>query len=428
MRNLINIIKSKKFKVGVIGLGYVGLPLVNLFEKKGIEVFGIDNDIKKINFLKKGKSYISSKNLKNFKYFKKNKKNLSTNYKKLEGANAIIICLPTPLKKMKPDMSYILNCAKKLASINLKNKAIILESTVYPSATTKFFKIINNKDKYILGKNIFLGYSPERENPGDNKFSYKKTPKIISGSTSNCLKVIENIYFHIIKKLVKAKNIESAEASKLLENLYRSVNIGLVNEFKIICEKLKLDIFEIINLASTKNFGFQKFLPGPGLGGHCIPIDPYYLSWISNKFGYDPKFIKLSGQLNRSMPEWVVRKMLKNIKKKKPKILLLGVSYKKNVDDDRESPAFAIMKILDKKKIKFDYNDPYFKILRQGRQSKLKKKSIILNKKNLKKFDATLIVTDHDKYNYKFLAKNSKKIFDSRGVFKKYNFKNVIYC
>ena len=428
MKNILNIFKKKKFKVGIIGLGYVGLPLVNLFVKKGFEVIGIDNDNKKIRSLKKGVNYISSKNLKNFKYFKKKNENLSTNFNKLKIVDVIIICLPTPLKNLKPDMSYIINCAKKLASLNLKHKAIVLESTVYPSATIEFFKIVNRNNRYIPGKNMFLGYSPERENPGDKNFSYKKTPKIISGSTPNCLEVMVNIYSHIIKKIVKAKNIEEAEASKLLENLYRAVNIGLVNEFKIICDKLKLDIFEIINLASTKNFGFQKFLPGPGLGGHCIPIDPYYLSWISNKFGYDPKFIKLSGELNRSMPEWVVRKMLKNINKKNPKILLLGISYKKNVDDDRESPAFAIMKILEEKKIMFDYNDPYFSNLRQGRQSKLKKKSITLNKKNLKKFDGVLIITDHDKYDYKYLARNSKRIFDCRGIYKKYNFKNIIYC
>ena len=275
--------------------------------KRGFEVFGIDNDNKKIAYLKKGMNYISSKNLKNFKYFKRNNENLSTNFSKLKAADVIIICLPTPLKKLKPDMSYIINCEKKLAALILKNNAIILESTVYPSATFEFFKIINRKNIYVPGKNMFLGYSPERENPGDKNFSYKKTPKIISGYTPNCLKVMENIYSHIIKKLVKAKNIESAEASKLLENLYRAVNIGLVNEFKMICDKLKLDIFEIINLASTKNFGFQKFLPGPGLGGHFIPRS-IYLSWISNKFGYDPKFIKLSGELNRSMPQWVVKK------------------------------------------------------------------------------------------------------------------------
>ena len=291
-----------------------------------------------------------------------------------------------------------------------------------------FFKLLNSKNKYILGKDIFIGYSPERENPGDKNFTYDKTPKVVSGKTRYCLKLVNSIYKKIVKKVVNANSVEAAETSKLLENLYRSVNIGLVNELKIICERINLDIFEIIGLASTKNFGFQKFLPGPGLGGHCIPIDPYYLSWISNKYGYDPKFIRLSGNINRSMPQWVVKKMLKNIKLKKPKILILGIAYKKNVDDDRESPSFEIMKILKSKKIYFDYNDPYFSSIRKGRHIKLKKKSIKLTKSNLNFYNAVLIVTDHDDYDYKFIAKNSKQIFDTRGVYKNFNCSKVIYC
>ncbi len=427
MKKLLENIDKKKFKVGIVGLGYVGLPLVNLFVKKRIEVIGVDTDTKKINKLKAGNSYISSKNLKNFKYFQNKKANLSNDYKVLEKADVIIICLPTPLKKFKPDMRYIFKCAKKLSSINLENKVIILESTVFPGATNLFFKKIFSKKSLLLGKNIFLGYSPERENPGDPNFSYKVTPKVISGKTKNCLKILEKIYSNIITKLVKAKNIESAETSKLLENLYRSVNIGLVNEMKIICDKLNLDIFEIINLASTKNFGFQKFLPGPGLGGHCIPIDPYYLSWISKKHGYDPKFIRLSGIINQLMPRWVVNKLLSYFVKK-PKVLILGVSYKKNVDDDRESPAFEIMKILKKKRVSFDYNDPYFPKIRKGRQIKLSKKSIKLTKEKINDYDAVLLVTDHDIYNYKFIYQSAKKIFDCRGVYKKFGYKEIVYC
>ena len=232
----------------------------------------------------------------------------------------------------------------------------------------------------------------------------------------------------LLKKRVKSNNLDVAEMSKLLENLYRSVNIGLINELKIICEYLKIDIFKVIELASTKNFGFQKFLPGPGLGGHCIPIDPYYLSWISKKKGYKPKFIPLAGKINTLMPMWVVKKMIKKIKVKNPKILILGVAYKKNVDDDRESPSFEIMKILKKMKISFEYNDPFFKTIRKGRQNNITKKSVLLNQKILRKFSAVLIVTDHDQYNYKYIAKNSKIIFDTRGVYKKYRFKNIIYC
>jgi UDP-N-acetyl-D-glucosamine dehydrogenase len=430
MSNIQNIKKKFKknfFTVGIIGLGYVGLPLANRFIKKDINVIGLDNDITKIEKLRKGKSYINSSSLKNFNYFKYNKNNLSHNYDILINCNVIIICLPTPLKKKKPDMSYLYNCAKKLKKIIKPYQVIILESTVFPGATREFFNKINVK-KYILGKDLFLGYSPERENPGDKNFSYDKTPKVISGYTKNCLNIVNLIYSHIVNKVIRAKSLEAAETSKLLENLYRAVNIGLVNELKIICDKLKIDVFEVINLASTKNFGFQKFTPGPGLGGHCIPIDPFYLSWVSNKYGYDPKFIRLAGKLNSSMPHWVVNKLLKNLKITTPKILILGISYKKNVDDDRESPAFEIMKILEKKGISFEYNDPYFKEIRMGRNINLKKRSVKLTKSNIENFSATLLVTDHDDYDYRFIHKYSKKIFDTRGVYKKYNFKDVTYC
>ena len=409
--------KNKKFTVGIIGLGYVGLPICERFSKAGIKTIGVDNDKFKIETLKKGMSYIKSNKLKNFRYFKKNKKNLSTNYKILKQCHAILICLPTPLKNSKPDMSYIFNCAKKLKKIIKPYQLLVLESTVYPGATDDIIDIIKNK-KIVIGTNFFVGYSPERENPGDKNFTYKKTPKVISGFSKSCLSLMDALYKHIVHKRIKSNDLKSAELSKLLENLYRSVNIGLINELKIICEYLKIDIFKVINLASTKNFGFQK----------CIPIDPYYLSWISKKKGYQPKFIPLAGKINTSMPLWVVKKMLNKQKNQKQNILILGVAYKKNVDDDRESPSFEIMKILKKRKINFEYNDPYFSRIRQGRQNKINKNSILLSKKNLNKFSAVLLVTDHDKYDYRFIAENSKIIFDTRGVYKKFNFKNIVYC
>ena len=424
---LLSKFKNKKFIVGIVGLGYVGLPICERFSRVGIEVIGVDNNSSKINTLKRGSSYIKSSKLKNFNYFNKNKKNLSTNYKILTKCDAILICLPTPLKNYRPDMSYVFNCAKKLKKIIKPYQLIVLESTVYPGATNDLINIIKQK-KLNIGSNFFVGYSPERENPGDKSFSYKKTPKVISGFSKYCLILMDALYKHITFKRVKSEDLKSAELSKLLENLYRSVNIGLINELKIICEYLKIDIFKVIDLAATKNFGFQKFLPGPGLGGHCIPIDPYYLSWISKKKGYDPKFIPLAGKINTMMPLWVVNKMLSSLKSLKQKILILGVAYKKNVDDDRESPSFEIMKILKKKKVNFEYNDPYFDKIRKGRQNKINKKSIILNKNNLKKFSAVLLVTDHDKYDYKFIAQNSKIIFDTRGVYKKFAFKNIVYC
>ncbi len=406
-----------KHKIGIIGLGYVGLPLVKKFLQSGCKkIFGVDSDKKKINLLQKGKSPIDSIKI---KYFKKNKEKLSTDYLILQNVDIIIICLPTPLKsKNNPDLSYLNDCYKNLSKINIKNKIIILESTVYPGVTRKFAdQIILTNKKLEIGKNTFFGYSPERENPGDKNFSYNKTPKVISGYTNSCLKLVNSVYQNITKKTFACKTLEEAETSKLLENLYRSINIGLVNEMKIICDKLNIDVHNVIESAATKNFGFQKFTPGPGLGGHCIPIDPYYLSWISKKKGYEPLILQSSAKINNSMPKIITNKILKFFNKK-PKILIFGISYKKNVDDDRESPSFEFMKIFKKKKINFDVVDPFFKEIKLGRQIKFKKKLIKLTKKNARNYDCALIVTDHDKFNYKFIKSNFKLIFDCRGVYK----------
>ena len=406
----------KKNSIGIVGLGYVGLPLVKRFIKAGNKkIFGVDSDERKVKSLRKGISPINSIKI---NYFKRNTDNVSTNYFILKNADIIIICLPTPLKsKNKPDLKYLSDCYKKLSKINLKDKIIILESTVYPGVTRKFANqvILNNK-KLKIGKNVFFGYSPERENPGDKSFSYQKTPKVISGYTKNCSKLMKNIYNSVAKKTYLCNNLEEAETSKLLENLYRSINIGLANEMKLICNKLRINVHSVIESAATKNFGFQKFTPGPGLGGHCIPIDPYYLSWVSEIHGYEPKLLKSAAKINNSMPKFIIDKILSYFKTK-PRILIFGVSYKKNVDDDRESPSFEFMNMFKKKKIKFDYFDPYFPKIKKGRKISLEKKSIKLNVTNAKNYDCALIITDHDFYDYNFIKKNFKFVFDSRGVF-----------
>ena len=415
--SLLSKVKNKKYKVAIIGLGYVGLPLVKRFlNSNKIDVFGVDNDIKKVNLLRHGISPIDSIKI---KYFKKFKNRVSNQYSIIKFVDVIIICLPTPLKsKQNPDLRYLDNCYKNLSKMDLNNKMIILESTVYPSVTRSYAdKIVKLSRRYKIGKNIFFGYSPERENPGDKNFSYDKTPKVISGYSNFCLKLIEKIYQNIVKKTFSCKTLEEAETSKLLENLYRSINIGLANEMKLICDKLNIDVHNVIESAATKNFGFQKFIPGPGLGGHCIPIDPYYLSWISKKNGYDPLILKSSAKINKNMPKFITNKILKFFNKK-PKILIFGISYKKNVDDDRESPSFEFMKIFKKNKIYFDVVDPYFKEIKLGRQIKFKKKLINITKKNSKNYDCALIVTDHDKFDYRFIKNNFKVIFDCRGVYK----------
>ena len=420
-------IKNRKYNIGVIGLGYVGLPIVKRFlASKNIKVFGVDNDKKKINLLRKGLSPINSIKI---NYFKYNKNRISFDYKILKLVDVIIICLPTPLKFNKaPDLKYLESCYKNLFKLNLNNKIIILESTVYPGVTKNFAdQLISKNSNYKIGKNIFFGYSPERENPGDKNFSYQTTPKVVSGYSNACLELIQNIYKVISKKVFSTNTLEEAETSKLLENLYRSINIALVNEMKLICDKLKIDVHKVIETAATKNFGFQKFTPGPGLGGHCIPIDPYYLSWIAKKKGYVAQMLKSASKINDNMPKLIINKILKYFKSK-PKILIFGISYKKNVDDDRESPSFEFMRILMKKNIYFDFVDPYFGKIRKGRKISIEKKSIKLNIRNAKNYDCAIIVTDHDKFNYDFIKKNFKYIFDTRGVFlrKKIISKNII--
>ena len=420
-------IKKEKYNIGVIGLGYVGLPLVKRFlETKNIKVFGIDSDKKKINLLKRGVSPIKSIKI---NYFKNFNNRISDNYAIINLVDVIIICLPTPLKPNKtPDLKYLEICYKNLSKIDLNDKIIILESTVYPGVTKKFAdQLVLKNSSYKIGKNIFFGYSPERENPGDKSFSYQKTPKVVSGYSGSCLILMQNIYKIISRKIYSTNTLEEAETSKLLENLYRSINIGLVNEMKLICDTLKIDVHKVIDTAATKNFGFQKFVPGPGLGGHCIPIDPYYLSWISKKNGYDPQMLKSAAIINNNMPKIIINKILKYFEKK-PKILIFGISYKKNVDDDRESPSFEFMKILKNKNIYFDFVDPYFEKIRKGRKILIEKKSIKPNIKNSKNYDCAIIVTDHDLFDYEFIRNNFKLVFDCRGVYysKKIFAKNII--
>lgn len=405
---------TKKAVIGIIGLGYVGLPLAKRFIDKGFEVIGVDSDLKKIQMLKNNKKYIKTIDA---KYFKDKKNNLSSKYDILRKTDIIITCLPTPLKKKNktPDLTFLENCYKNISKTgDLKSKLIILESTVYPGVTRcltkKYFK------KIKMGVNFFSGYSPERENPGDNKFSYKTTPKVASGITNECKQLVRLLYSNIARKVVITESVEVAETSKLLENLYRSVNIGLVNELKMICHNLNIDVMQVIEAAATKNFGFQKFYPGPGLGGHCIPIDPYYLSWISKKNGYDPIILKASGSINNNMPNYIIKKILKFSPKK---ILLVGLSFKKNVDDDRESTTYVFMKLLDKYKIRYNFFDPYIKATKLGRQNNKNLKSVKLTKQEIKKYDMCIILTDHDNINYSLIAKEAKLIIDTRGIFKK---------
>lgn len=409
---------KKKIKVGIIGLGYVGLPLAIKFSFAGINTIGFDVDLKKVKYLNSGKSYIKFFSNQIIKKIKKKNFIATTDFSLIKEVDFIVMCLPTPLKKnMKPEMKYITNSFNKILPYLKKNQCISLESTTYPGTCDEIF-VPKLKKKFNLGKNFFLVYSPEREDPGNKKFELGKIPKIIGGFSDRCLVKGKKFYELAGIRMIKVSSIKTAEFTKLLENIYRSVNIGLVNELKSVTSKLNVNIFEVINSAKTKPFGFQAFYPGPGYGGHCIPIDPFLLAWKAKQLNVKTKFIELSGKINNSMPKKIVKKCLfltKGIKKKK--ILIIGAAYKKNVDDMRESPSLAIMDIFIKKNIFFEYHDPYIGEITKLRNYNFNKKSISLNSNNIKKFDIVLIVTDHDCINYSFILKNSKMIIDTRGKF-----------
>jgi len=427
-------IKNKNLKIGIIGLGYVGLPRAMQFCTKKFKVYGFDTDNNKINILRSGKSYII--NVKN-SIIKKSIKNEifipTSNFSLIGHLDVILICVPTPFdNKLNPNLKFINDTIDKIKKNLKKNQLICLESTSYPGTT---YETIVSKlsSKFKIGKNFFVGYSPERNDPALKDINIHKIPKLVSGFTNRCRNLTNMIYKIAFKETVVMKSMRLAEMTKLYENIYRAVNIGFVNEMKIVCTKMNLNINEIIKAAKTKPFGFKAFYPGPGLGGHCIPIDPFYLTWKAKQFDIKTEFINLAGKVNRSIPSWVVGQLKKKLKEKrnistlkKRSLLILGVAYKKNINDCRESPAFEIIKILEKNKAKVDYSDPFIPSIPKLRNYNFNKQSIKLNKKNLKKYDAVILVTDHDKFNYQMISKNSKLIIDTRHVFDQ-KIKNVVY-
>lgn len=415
--NIINLINKKKINIAVIGLGYVGLPLCMRFIKAGFNVYGIDTDKLKINSLKKGLSYINNLKINKLNFFKKNKSFLSSEYSLVKKAHIIIIALPTPLKDYQPDMKYIKNCVANLKKFKMNGKVIILESTVYPGATEEYLSNVKFRENLSYGKNFFLGYSPERENPGDKKFTYDVTPKVVSGKSNNCKKIVQKLYSKIVKKVHVTNDIKTAELSKLLENTYRAINIGFINEFKIMSDRLGLNVWDVIKAARTKNFGFISYFPGPGIGGHCIPIDPFYLDWSVKKKKYKSKFISASKKINIEVFNWTLEKIKKFFKKNlidNSKIIFLGVSYKKNTNDLRESPSLKLFKKLYQMNFRVRYHDPYVKKITLFKQKEIKSIKNLYDHINN---NIVVIATNHDYYNYELLLKKSKYILDLRGTY-----------
>ena len=426
-------IKNREAPVGIIGMGYVGLPLVKTFLVQGFEVVGFDIDEKKVNLLNQGKSYIkhvSTEELKSF--IKKRKFQATSNFSALAEADVIIICVPTPLDSYKnPDLSFVLKTTKTISKALRKGQLVVLESTTYPGTTEEEVLPLLEGGGMKVGEDFFLAYSPERENPGDEVYTTEKIPKVVGGVTPNCSRVAKTLYDQIVKRTVPVSSPKVAEATKIMENVFRSVNIAMVNEMKMIFDRMGIDVWEVIQAASTKPFGFMPFFPGPGYGGHCIPVDPFYLAWKAKEVDYPTKFIELAGEINTLMPYYVVTKTVEALNEngksiKGAKILILGLAYKEDIDDQRESPSLKIISLFKKRGANVSYNDPYVPQAGGYRDYPgLVLESVDLTEKKLKECDAVVIVTAHSAYDFEWIAKNASLIVDTRNAIKKKK-KNVI--
>lgn len=419
---LLQSIEQRTALIGIIGLGYVGLPIATHFAKAGFKVLGFDVDETKVNQLQDGHSYIKGvsdqvvKDMVDKKQFR-----ATLDKEQLRQADCLLICVPTPLtEKMEPDLSFLIDTTEAISK-NIRNgQLIVLESTSYPGTTEELILPKLQVQGLKVGEEFFLAFSPEREDPGNKDFDASNTPKVVGGVTPACSEVATSLYGKITK-VVPVSSSRVAEMTKLLENTFRGVNIALVNELKILCHKMGIDIFEVIKAAATKPFGFTPFYPGPGLGGHCIPIDPFYLSWKAREFGFSTKFIHLAGETNVSMPDYVVERTIEALNEHKKSlngsnVLILGVGYKKDIDDDRESPSYQIMEKLKKKGAVIHYNDPWVPKLRKTRKFDFGLSSTSLDSENLKKMEAVVIVTDHTDYDFQEIVRHSSLIIDTRNA------------
>lgn len=418
-------------KIGIIGLGYVGLPLALRYVESGYTVTGFDIDEAKIAQLSNGKSYFNHIDNASIQYANKNDFEVTMDFSKVSQMDALIICVPTPLNKSKePDLSYVISTMECILPYLLQGQTLSLESTTYPGTTEEIIRPMLEKQGFTIGENFFLVYSPEREDPGNPNFSTKNIPKVLGACTPKCLSKGKALYEKAIDEIVPVSSTQAAELTKLLENIHRAVNIGLINEMKVIADRMKIDIYEVIRAAASKPFGFVPYYPGPGLGGHCIPIDPFYLTWKAKEFGLNTRFIELAGEINRDMPNWVVSKVSDTLNNQKKcingsRILVLGAAYKKNVGDMRESPAVELMALLAKKGAKVDYSDPYVPKLPKMRRHNLSKRSVNLTHENIAHYDIVLLATDHDEFDYPTIQEFAHCIIDTRGKFD-HSRKNVI--
>ena len=422
---LISSINRHQSLIGVIGLGYVGLPLALRFSEAGYRVLGFDVDPAKAQSIAQGLSYFSHIPNSLIDAAVKCGLRSTTDLGKIGKCDAIIICLPTPLgSHREPDLSFVLSTMESLKSYLRPGQVICLESTTYPGTTEE--EIVPRVEQVGLrvGRDIFVVYSPEREDPGNPLYSTRTIPKVVGGVTLGCLEVGEALYNQVIDEVVSVSSARAAEMTKLLENIHRAVNIGLVNELKIVTDKMDIDIFEVINAAATKPFGYTPYYPGPGLGGHCIPIDPFYLTWKAREFGVNTRFIELAGEVNTAMPSWVVSKVEQALNRRGKavngsKILILGIAYKKDVNDTRGSPGLEILSMLAEKGALADYHDPYVPTIPLMRGLKLTGESLQLTERLLTDCDCVVVVTDHSNLDYDLIVQKAPLIVDTRNAFNK---------
>jgi UDP-N-acetyl-D-glucosamine dehydrogenase len=418
-------ISERQALIGIIGLGYVGLPLVLRFGEVGFRILGFDSDAKKVDMLNRGESYIKHipgagiAALRGRSQFE-----ATTDMRRLAEPDALLICVPTPLDvNREPDLQYVVKTTEFIATVMRPGQLISLESTTYPGTTDEVMLPLLPTSLRV-GKDYYLVYSPEREDPGNLHFEVRTIPKVVGGMTPECLENGVALYSQVIDKVVPVSSTRAAELSKILENTYRAVNIALVNELKMLCLRMGIDIFEVIEASKTKPFGFQAFYPGPGLGGHCIPIDPFYLTWKAREYDFSTRFIELAGDINSNMPYFVVTRLMEILNEqgkalKNSKVLVLGLAYKKDVDDNRESPSMKIIQILKEKGAVVDYNDPYIPQCSGMRHYPgVDLISVPLSDAELQAADAILLVTDHSAYDYDWIASKAKLIVDTRNAFK----------
>lgn len=424
-------IKNKEGVIGIIGLGYVGLPLMLRFAEEGYRVIGIDVDERKNAALNQGKSYIqhiASERVANAKRLI----SATSNFAASHEADALILCVPTPLNKYRePDLTYVLQTMDALVPHLRPGQLISLESTTYPGTTEEELKPRIEKQGLVIGQDVFLVFSPEREDPGNAHFHTASIPKVCGGMTESCMAAGLALYSAVIEKVVPVSSTKVAEMTKLLENIHRSVNIGLVNEMKILADKMGIDIYEVIDAAATKPFGFVPYYPGPGIGGHCIPIDPFYLTWKAREYGLHTRFIELAGEINSGMPHWVVDKVTNALNErekalKNSRLLILGIAYKRNVDDMRESPSIEIMELCQAKGAHVAYSDPHVPHFPAMRAHHFDLHSVPLNAEMLRSFDCVILTTAHDAFDYQLIAEHAKLIVDTRGAFKQFNQSNIV--